>query len=50
MECLSRNYAVTLKQVHEGGDLLKFTADSILYHIDRMGSLIGTDESVGEET
>jgi hypothetical protein len=43
-ECLSRNYAMTFKQVHEGDDLLKFTADSILYHLDRMGSLIGTDE------
>jgi hypothetical protein len=43
-ECLSRNYAMTFKQVPEGYDLLKFTADSILYHLDRMGSLIGTDE------
>jgi|HubBroStandDraft_6_1064221.scaffolds.fasta_scaffold12284_3 hypothetical protein len=43
-ECLIRNYAMTFKRVHEGEDLLKFTADSILYHLDRMGSLIGTDE------
>lgn len=44
-ECLSRNYAMTFKKVHEGDDLLKFTADSILYHLDRMGSLIGTEET-----
>jgi hypothetical protein len=43
-ECLSRNYAMTFKEVHEGDDLLRFTADSIRYHLDRMGSLIGTDE------
>ena len=44
-ECLSRKYAMTFKQVHEGDDLRKFTADSILYHLERMGSLIGTDET-----
>jgi hypothetical protein len=44
-ECLSRNYAVTFKKVHRGDDLLKFTADSILYHLNRMGSLIGTEET-----
>ena len=44
-ECLSRNYAMTFKKVHEGDDLLKFTADSVLYHLDRMGSLVGTEEN-----
>lgn len=44
-ECLSRNYKVTFKKEHEGDDLRKFTAKSILYHIDRMGSLIGTEEA-----
>lgn len=43
-ECLSRNYAVTFKKVHQGDDLVKFTAESILYHLNRMGSLIGTEE------
>ena len=43
-ECLSRNYAMTFKQVHQGEDLLKFTADSIFYHLNRMGSLIDTEE------
>jgi hypothetical protein len=45
-ECLKRNYAMTFKQVHEGDDLLEFTANSILYHLDRMGSLIGTEETI----
>lgn len=44
-ECLKRHYAMTFKQVHEGDDLLKFTANSILYHLERMGSLIGTEEA-----
>jgi hypothetical protein len=44
-ECLSRNYAMTFKKIHEGDALRKFTADSILYHLDRMGSLIGTEET-----
>jgi hypothetical protein len=44
-ECLSRNYAMTFMQVHAGDELLRFTADSILYHLERMGSLIGTEES-----
>lgn len=43
-ECLSRNYAMTFKKVHEGQDLMKFTASSILYHLERMGSLIGTED------
>ena len=43
-ECLKRNYAMTFKQAHDGDELLKFTADSILYHLERMGSLIGTEE------
>lgn len=46
-ECLKRKYAMTFKQIHEGDELLKFTADSILYHLDRMGSLIGTEELEG---
>lgn len=45
-ECLKRRYAMTFKKVHEGDDLLKFTAHSVLYHLDRMGSLIGTEETV----
>jgi hypothetical protein len=44
-ECLRRNYAITFKKVHEGDDLWKFTADSVLYHLNRMGSLIGTQET-----
>jgi hypothetical protein len=44
-ECLKRNYAMTFKQVHEGDALRRFTADSILYHLRRMGSLIGAEES-----
>jgi hypothetical protein len=44
-ECLSRNYAMTFKKVHEGEELLKFTEDSIRYHLDKMGSLIGTEEA-----
>jgi|HubBroStandDraft_4_1064222.scaffolds.fasta_scaffold1045781_1 hypothetical protein len=44
-ECRSRNYKVTFKKEHEGDDVRKFTAKSILYHIDRMGSLIGTEEA-----
>jgi hypothetical protein len=45
-ECLKRHYAMTFKQVHEGEDLLGFTANSILYHLDRMGSLIGTEATI----
>ena len=44
-ECLKRNYAMTFKQVHEGDDVSKFTASSILYHLDRMGSLVGSEET-----
>jgi hypothetical protein len=44
-ECLSRNYAVTFKKIHAGDDLLKFTTDSILYHLNRMESLVGTEDS-----
>jgi len=44
-ECLSRNYAMTFKKVHEGDELRKFTADSILYHLNRMGLLIGTEDT-----
>jgi len=44
-ECLSRNYAATFKKVHQGDDLLRFTGESILYHLNRMGSLIGTEET-----
>jgi hypothetical protein len=47
-ECLKRNYKMTFKKVHEG-DLLEFTAHSILYHLDRMGSLIGTEEIESED-
>ena len=44
-ECLSRNYSMTFKKVHEGEDLEKFTEKSIEYHFDRMGSLIGTEDT-----
>lgn len=44
-ECLSRNYAMTFKKVHRSDDLQRFTADSILYHLNRMGSLIGMEET-----
>jgi hypothetical protein len=43
-ECLGRNYAATFKQHHEGEDLLATTAESILYHIGQMGSLVGCEE------
>jgi len=44
-ECLRRNYAMTFKKPHEGDDLRKFAADSILYHLKRMDTLIGVEES-----
>lgn len=43
-ECLRRGYAATFKQAHTGGDLRIFTAKSILYHIERMGSLMGCED------
>jgi hypothetical protein len=46
-ECLSRNYASTFKQIHEGAALTQQTEISILYHINRMGPLVGCEETNG---